>query len=250
MRQARHLLVLLGLILGAGGCASDGLIGNAFQPDVYIVRPGDTVYSIAWRYQVDPDDLVRWNRLEDPDRLRVGQRLRLTPPAAGTVARTPGGNERSGAPEATSPGSGAAGGRAKAARDGRAAQVERRAGTWRWPTEGEVIGTFDDGLVSGRGVDIAGRVGQSVQATAAGQVVYSGEGLQAYGRLVIIRHAGEYLSAYAHNSQLLVREGQRVTAGQQIARMGESDDGRAVLHFEIRREGKPVDPLEYLPPRD
>lgn len=243
----RRLLPLLALLAGAVGCATDGLVGRTFEPDVYVVRPGDTVYSIAWRYRVDPDELIRWNDLADPDQLRVGQRLRLSPRASGDVADA-------GPARGPEPAAGKPDGPDRTSALPEPAPAERASpagstGVWRWPTEGRVVGTFDDGRVAGRGVDIAGERGQPIQATAAGEVVYSGEGLQAYGRLVIIRHSGEYLSAYAHNSELLVREGQRVTAGQQIARMGESGDGAAMLHFEIRRAGKPVDPMEYLPPR-
>lgn len=237
------------LALALGGCTGGNLAGRTFEPTVYVVRPGDTVYSIAWRYQIDPEDLVRWNDLENPDRLRIGQRLRLAPRATASGVDAPpdsapargGDRDRAGTAATTA---------APQESASREWVARGEPGTWRWPTEGRVVGTFGDGRVAGRGVDIAGRVGQPVQATAAGKVVYSGEGLQAYGRLVIIRHEGDYVSAYAHNSELLVREGQRVTAGQQIARMGESGDGGAMLHFEIRRQGRPVDPLEYLPPRD
>lgn len=239
--------VALALVLA--GCAGGGMVGSAFEPGVYVVRQGDTIYSIAWRYRIDPRDLVRWNDLEQPDRLRVGQRLRLVPPGDGDRG-APAPRARAAAEQQETRAQAPASPEAAADAGATAADAEGDPGAWRWPTSGRVIGTFADGRVAGRGVDIAGSVGQAVQATAAGEVVYSGKGLQAYGQLVIIRHEGEYLSAYAHNSELLVREGQRVTAGQQIARMGESADGEAMLHFEIRRQGRPVDPLDYLPPRD
>lgn len=234
--------------LALAGCAGDGLLGRAFQPDVYTVRPGDSVYSIAWRYKVDPQELIRWNDLRTPDTIQPGQRLRLRPRSAG---RAGGGAPAGPGGDAESPVTAAAGDASGDTAATEPAPDTARGGTgeWRWPTAGEVIGTFADGRVAGRGLDIGGEIGQAVQATAAGEVVYSGQGLQAYGRLVIIRHDAEYLSAYAHNSDLLVQEGQRVTAGQQIARMGRSNAGRALLHFEIRRQGKPVDPMDYLPPR-
>lgn len=245
----RRALLPAACVLALAACAGDGLLGPAFQPDVYTVRPGDTVYSIAWRYQVDPQALIRWNDLRTPDNIQPGQRLRLRPGSARrdagqrspatTAAADPAGER--GAPADASGDEGADAAATGSARGG--------PGEWRWPTAGEVIGTFSDGRVAGRGLDIGGEHGQPVQATAAGEVVYSGRGLQAYGRLVIIRHDAEYLSAYAHNSNLLVQEGERVTAGQQIARMGRSNAGRALLHFEIRRQGKPVDPMDYLPPR-
>lgn len=247
----RRLLLVAFLPLLVAGCASSGMVGNAFEPGVYVVRPGDTLYSIAWRYQVDYHDLVRWNDIDNPDQLRVGRRLRLGPPRHVAQAAPAPANVPAAQPQARS---GVDAGAPDAAADAANGHDEAPAaagghGDWRWPTSGHVIGTFDDGVVAGRGVDIEGEYGQAIQATAAGEVVYSGKGLQAYGRLVIIRHAGEYLSAYAHNSRLLVQEGQRVAAGQQIARMGRSNDGRSLLHFEIRRQGKPVDPLDYLPPR-
>lgn len=245
----RWALLPAACVLALAACTGDGLLGSAFQPDVYTVRPGDTVYSIAWRYQVDPQALIRWNDLRTPDNIQPGQRLRLRP---GSARRDPG--PRSPATTAAADAAGDRGASADASRDKGAAEAATGSarggpGEWRWPTAGDVIGTFSDGRVAGRGLDIGGEHGQPVQATAAGEVVYSGRGLQAYGRLVIIRHDAEYLSAYAHNSNLLVQEGERVTAGQQIARMGRSNAGRALLHFEIRRQGKPVDPMDYLPPR-
>jgi lipoprotein NlpD len=120
-------------------------------------------------------------------------------------------------------------------------------GDWLWPVDGKVISTFADG--NGKGIDIAGKAGDPVVATAAGKVVYAGSGLRGYGKLVIIKHDDSFLSAYAHNRQLLVNEGQSVSKGQKIAELGNTDADRPKLHFEIRRQGKPVDPLKYLPNR-
>lgn len=117
---------------------------------------------------------------------------------------------------------------------------------WGWPAQGKVVGEFNDGAGSAKGLDIAGKSGQTVNAAAAGKVVYSGSGLRGYGKLIIIKHNKTYLSAYAHNSQVLVKEGQSVAKGQKIAEMGDSDADRVKLHFEIRRFGKPVDPMKYL----
>jgi len=234
-------LILLLAALTAGGCASSG-IGEAFNPNVYTVRPGDTLYSIAWRYQIDYQDLRRWNDLPDPDVIMPGQKILLAPPSRTGTKRSVRSSTQATAESARQ--ESAPGTAGQRERDGRGA-----VGEWRWPAAGEVIGTFSNGRVSGRGVDIAGEPGSPVQATAPGKVVYSGNGLPAYGQLIIIRHAGEYLSAYAHNEALLVEEGKRVTAGQQIARMGRSLDGEPLLHFEIRHRGQPVDPLDYLPPR-
>lgn len=239
-RRLTAAAAILSAVLIAGGCATD--IGGTFDPNVYTVRSGDTLYSIAWRYRIDYQDLLRWNDIDDPDSIRPGQRIRLAP-AASTADRSPatttpaprGGKVVVGgttSPPAPKP-------------DDEDSGVE-----WRWPTAGNVVGSFSDGSVAGRGIDIAGEEGQPVQATAAGKVVYSGSGLQAYGQLIIIRHSNDFLSAYAHNRELLVREGKRVATGQQIARMGRNLDGDALLHFEIRHRGRPVDPLDYLPPRD
>lgn len=239
--RLRAAVAILVTALVAGGCASG--LGNAFDPDVYTVRSGDTLYSIAWRYQIDYHDLRRWNDLRDPDNILPGQRIRLAAPGGASSGRSA--QPVAQAPRDSGRGEDTAASTPEPERDGRGA-----VGKWRWPAVGKVIGTFNDGRVAGRGVDIAGQPGEAVQATAAGQVVYSGNGLPAYGQLIIIRHAGEYLSAYAHNEKLLVEEGKRVTAGQQIARMGRSLDGEALLHFEIRHRGSPVNPLDYLPPRN
>ena len=120
---------------------------------------------------------------------------------------------------------------------------------WEWPTQGKVIYGFGEGT-NQKGVGIDGRSGQAVLASAPGKVVYSGSGLRGYGRLIIIKHNASYLSVYAHNSQILVKEGQSVAKGQKIAEMGNSDSDRVALHFEIRRLGKPIDPLQYLPERN
>jgi len=249
----RRWFVAAALTIMLTGCASDGLLGQAFQPDVYVVRPGDTIYSIAWRYSIDPQDLIAWNGIDDPRNLQPGRHLVLHASNGGASESRP-------SPVSRTP-TEAAGGRARAASAdaGGAAGVASgheshtaRGGPkqWRWPTRGRVVGTFHNGRVAGRGLDISGDYDQPVDATAGGKVVYSGKGLKAYGRLIIIRHDHEYLSAYAHNSKLLVHEGDRVTGGQKIARMGRANDGEPVLHFEIRRNGKPVDPLDYLPSRD
>lgn len=241
---------ILAAVLLVGGCATD--IGGAFEPNVYTVRPGDTLYSIAWRYRIDYQDLLRWNDIDEPDSIRPGQRIRLAP-GASSVAR-------SGSTPAPVSGSGSGNGNdSRDAAEPASTKAPAAApkpddrdvdARWRWPTAGSVVGTFSDGSVAGRGIDIAGEEGQPVLATAAGEVVYSGSGLQAYGQLIIIRHSDDFLSAYAHNRELLVREGKRVTGGQQIARMGQNLDGEALLHFEIRYRGSPVDPLDYLPSRD
>jgi lipoprotein NlpD len=189
-------------------------------PETYVVRSGDTLFGIARRFGLDHRDIARWNQLGDGTLIYPGQRLRMRDAGAD---RAPFGRDRS--PDA----------------DGMAPAV------WQWPTDGEVVGGFGQSPKTASGVLIAGREGQPVRAAADGEVVYSGSGLAGYGPLVIIRHNSAWLSAYGHNRALMVQEGQRVSAGQLIASMGEGAGRAAVLHFEIRRDGIPVDPLRYFP---
>lgn len=218
------------------------LAGCAAAPrqdtDGYIVRPQDTLYSIAWRFGLDYHELARWNDIGADYRLRPGQRLRLRPgaPASGRSATASGGSASGGPPPA-------AGGSVVARppdSGGGAVGVH-----WQWPTDR--LG--NPRSVPGGGILLFGHLGQDVRAAASGRVVYTGSGLRSYGELVIIRHGDYLLSAYAHNRELLVHEGQDVAAGQVIARMGEAAHQTVALYFEIRRNGKPVDPLAYLPVR-
>jgi len=193
-------------------------------PDEHVVQPGETLYSIAWRHGVDYQALARWNRLDNPDLLFVGQRLRLRP-ADDAVAR----------PAATP------------VRTPQPAVADAPALRWSWPTRGTLLRQFGDRGGLSNGIGIGGTAGQEVRAAAAGRVVYAGSGLQAYGQLVIINHDDRFLSAYGYNERLLVSQGDAVALGQPIARMGLGPERRAQLHFEIRRNGTPVDPLTYLP---
>ncbi|HEX7080894.1 MAG TPA: peptidoglycan DD-metalloendopeptidase family protein [Gammaproteobacteria bacterium] len=233
MRAAPVALALL--LAGCTGAAVDD------SARVHIVQPGETLFGIAWTYGLDYRDLARWNRLPDPDFIQVGQRLRLTP-LPGAAART-------------AAGSPAGGGRRAAAPPARPARSAPPVPTspppeWQWPTAGPVVSAFQSssgGLPSG--ISIAGRVGQAIEAAAGGRVVYAGSGLIGYGQLVIIRHNDTYLTAYGHNSRLLVEQGQTVVRGQKIAEMGLGPERQPRLHFEIRLHGAPVDPLKYLPPK-
>lgn len=201
------------------------------------VQRGDTLYAIAFRNGVDMRDLARWNGLGPPYTIYPGQRLRLFPAGGTTAARgtTPGRVP----PTVVKPPAPAA----------PAATPARSGFAWRWPADGPVIQRFAAGDATKQGVDIGGSSGQSVRAAADGVVVYSGAGLVGYGELVIIKHSDAWLSAYGHNRKRLVNEGQNVKSGQQIAEMGRSGAAREMLHFEIRHNGKPVDPLAYLPGR-
>jgi lipoprotein NlpD len=204
----------------------------------YTVKRSDTLYSIAWRYGLDYKQLAQWNGIGINEPIFPGQRLRLIEPAGTAVASEP--------PAATSSGSATPTVTAKPAE--KASAVGRDPGTWLWPTDGKPLNTFLASQLDRRGIDIGGKAGQPVRAVADGRVVYSGNGLAGYGNLIIIKHSDTYLSAYAYCRERLVQEGAMVKAGTLVAKMG-LHDNQAKLHFEIRRNGKPVDPMKYLPDR-
>ena len=260
--------------------SSDGL---------HTVQRGDTLYAIAFANSLDYREIAAWNQLESADVIRVGQVLRLTPlpgavetiplddepapsarPLDSTLAGTPVLREPQAvllaysaanwaqvsaapavAPAASRPAPAAATPPAvptvAATPTTPAASGKAGNGRWLWPAEGTLAGHF--GAAGGKGIDIVGQRNAPVIAVAPGKVVYSGSGLRGYGQLLIVKHAGEFLSAYAHNETILVKEGDTVSAGQKIALMGDSGADRVKLHFEIRRYGKPLDPLTYLPER-
>jgi lipoprotein NlpD len=239
------------------GCADTGGAERA----MYIVRPQDTLYSIAWRHDLDFRDLAKWNHIAPDYRIVVGQRLVLHPTAAPAGRAT---SRSANATPATGSGSGAASkpaSRSPAARtrgspqannptppvDGEAMPPTEPSGAaasvkWIWPTDRTSVPR----PVPGGGILLLGRLGQDVRAASAGRVVYIGNGLRGYGNLIIIKHGESLLSAYAHNREALVHEGDEVVAGQTIAHMGEGPHQAAALYFEIREEGKPIDPLPYL----
>ncbi len=226
---------------------------NAGKPGYYTVQKGDTLMRIgldhgqAWR------DLARWNNLSNPDLIEVGQVLRVLPPgaaveASGVVVRpitstaaTPVASARPAA-SASAPASAAS---APASSSSNAVPADDFSIIW--PANGQVIAGFDES--KNKGIDIAGKAGDPVVAAADGQVVYAGSGLRGYGNLLIIKHNNNYLTAYAHNQKLLVKEDQKVRKGDRIAEMGNSDADRVKLHFEVRRQGKPVDPQRFLASR-
>jgi len=223
----------------------------AKRPGSYIVKRGDTLYSIAWRYGFDYRQLAGWNAIRQPYTIFPGQKLRLTkPPKTASTTRKPASTRSpttasKSTPKAStskkSTSSGSLKKSSKAAAKEGSASVKR----WYWPAKGKVVTSFSRS--GGKGIDIAGRFGQSIQAAADGKVVYSGSGLIGYGQLIIVKHNKRYLSAYAHNNKILVKEGDTVKGGQRIAEMGRSGSNRAMLHFEIRRDGKPTNPVRYLP---
>lgn len=284
MRQ-RALFVLAILVLG--GCAStppapveDRSLGsrqsnrqhaaardNRTPNGSYRVRKGDTLYSIAFRNGMDFRDLARANRIGSPYTIYVGQLIRLSGQAddrrevAATrpaVSRSPSRPAPIAEAPRKSPASASPPVAVVAAKPPpplstpepeRSDTTSNSAIGWRWPAEGQLLARYVVGDQTRQGINIAGKSGDAVRATADGEVVYSGNGLIGYGELIIVKHSSTMLSAYGHNRRRLVQEGDRVKAGQQIAEMGSSSATRDMLHFEIRRNGKPVDPLGFLPKR-
>ena len=232
------------------------------NPSAHEVSRGETLFSIAWRYGIDYRQLANHNRISPPYTIYPGQRIRLdvgaTPrPATASAPRTTAPTPRPKAVPATPP-------RVTPAPRTPTARSENKtpkkpptstpplsagAPNWQWPAQGRILSGFHGNNGLNKGIDISGNLGQPVLAAASGQIVYAGSGLRGYGKLLIIKHNETYLSAYAHNHHLRVKEGDIVKAGQQIADMGSSGTDRVKLHFEIRREGTPVDPMKYLPKR-
>lgn len=217
------------------------------KPGYYTVKPGDTLIRIGLDHGQNWRDIIRWNSIENPNLIEVGQVLRVLPPSAeaasdavvvkpvpapGAVTSgqdNPANNSTPKPPPAVAP------------------EIVEDAMLFSWPAAGSVQSTFDES--KNKGIDIAGKLGDPVLAAADGRVVYAGAGLRGYGNLIILKHSNNFLSAYAHNQTLLVREDQSVKKGQKIAEMGNSDSELIKLHFEIRKQGKPIDPLKMLPNR-
>ena len=318
MKQYRFLaLVLSALLLVACASKSPAPVverggarstpsAAASAGDLYTIKKGDTLYSIALDHGLDHRELAAWNNIENPNRIRVGQQLRVKAPGsaaapsdavvtqpidAGSSAVEQRSLDASPAPAAASSGSPQFKTEPKAGKvpysEAALAQAQQSsppatapaakpeskpeaapapaaapaptpvpasepsAGAddvpWIWPASGKVIGQFSE--AGSKGLDIGGKAGDAVIAAGDGKVVYAGTGLRGYGKLIIVKHNATFLSAYAHNQNLLVKEGQTVSKGQKIAEMGNTDADQVKLHFEVRRQGKPVDPMKYLPPR-
>ena len=227
-------------------------IENAGKPGFYTVKPGDNLLRISMEHGHPWRDVVRWNGLENPNVIEVGQVLRVVPPsidAAATAARGVVAGRIEARPLEPRPGDAAAAAAASTGANPDAPVVTRDEDdvTWSWPSTGTLVGGFEEG--KSKGMLIGGKAGDAVLAAADGRVVYAGSGLRGYGNLVIVKHNNTYLTAYAHNQTLLVKEDQPVRRGQKIAEMGSSDADRVQLHFEVRRQGKPVDPARLLPGR-
>ena len=222
-------------------------------PKSHRVGKGESLYAIAWIYNLDYQDIAAWNTIAEPYTIYPGQQLRLFSNGQPVSSRkTPKPNPR---PQYTKPSRTHTPTSSPTKKVVAKPRVKPRKSTvkytganvkrWQWPSKGKVIGKFSKS--GGKGINIQGRRGQPVISSAPGRVVYSGSGLRGYGKLIIIKHNSRYLSAYAHNQELQVGEGDIVKAGQQIAQMGNSESRVVKLHFEIRRDGKPVNPLQHLP---
>jgi lipoprotein NlpD len=235
------------IIVGCGGDKSTAPVieqGTSLRQsaEYRIVAAGDTLYSIAWEAGRNHKELAAWNGIAPPYTIQPGQKLRLVPPGANPAsakpAKTNEAARKSGKAEKNNrPGS------------GQTEKIKRATadfGPWSWPAEGRILNYYGQNR-GNKGLDIDGKKGQGVRAAAAGKVVYQGSGLRGYGKLIILKHNDDFLSAYAHNDNVYVKEGDMVKRGQQIAEMGTSGADRVKLHFEIRRGGVPVDPLLYLP---
>ena len=228
---------------------------NAGKPGYYTVKPGDTLIRIGLEHGQSWKDIARWSNLENANLIEVGQVVRVVPPNV-SVASAPsssssggravapvvvGGGDSSAAPVASTPAP------VEPAPVKTPAPAVDTSQGFIWPASGSVLAGFDESR--NKGVDIGGKAGDPVAAAADGRVVYAGAGLRGYGNLIILKHNDTYLTAYAHNQKLLVKEDQNVKKGQKIAEMGSTDADRVKLHFEVRRQGKPVDPSRYLPAR-
>jgi len=225
----RHASALL-VFLVISACGTQSTWQN--DPETHIVRRGETLFSIAWRYGKNTEDLARWNRLGNGSLIYPGQVLKLNGPA--TTSRP------------------------TASTSGRPTPPEARplpsipampSPQWAWPTAGRINIDFGAKPGTGTGVLIDGKTGQPIYAAASGRVIYAGSGLIGYGKLIILKHNDTYLSAYGYNASLLVKEGDQIKQGQKIATMGEGPERKPRLHFEIRRNGKPVNPRQFLPAR-
>ncbi|WP_353191007.1 peptidoglycan DD-metalloendopeptidase family protein [Pandoraea pnomenusa] len=247
LTRCRTHALSLAVCLTLAACAGSPTYGPV-PAGSYRVQSGDTLYGIARANNASTADLVRWNGLTDPDKIEVGQVLRVVPPAgssgAPAAAASAGGSASSGAAKPRA--------QAKPAPKPAPAPAAPRTATNKipmvWPADGPVLANYNGS--SNKGVDIGGKSGDPVYAAAAGKVVYAGNGLRGYGNLVMVQHENGYLTAYAHNSAISVKEGQSVSKGQKIAAMGDTDShGTIKLHFEVRQKGTPFNPRDFLPSR-
>lgn len=266
----KFIVVLSIIVVTISGCGPRNVyapVATAWrQPaetkGIYYVRPGDTLYAIAWRYDKDYRELARINHLKEPYSLRVGQMIHIkevkksstrssyqtAKKAQSTKRKKPTTKKvtKAKAQKTSKKPTTKKVTKAKTQKTSKKPTKTARVSRWNWPAKGKIIAYFDERSGGNKGIDIAGRKGATIVAAASGQVAYSGKGLPGYGNLLIIKHTNDYLSAYAHSRRLLVKEGEQVKAGQKIAEMGNTGAQQVNLHFEIRKAGKPIDPLRYL----
>lgn len=255
------LLAFLGLLLPLVGC-----IGNSSYAPVeeargaasrssegHVVSAGETLFSIAWRYRIDFKRLAATNGINPPYTIYPGQRLRLSGPPTSTASKqtVTSGSNRSKTASTSSSSTAKSGTNKSSSTASTDFSIDRKRfpNRWQWPLQGRVIRSFTTSGVEHKGIDIQGKIGEPVHAANSGKVVYAGSGLVGYGKLLIVRHDDVYLSAYGHNSKLLVKEGDLVTVGDKIALLGETGTSSPRLHFEVRRNGQPLNPLRVLPKR-
>jgi lipoprotein NlpD len=266
--NSSKLFIILIALLSLISCAShspapvlDKSKNYANRPKTYVVIPGDTLFSIAWRYGLKYEILAKHNGISPPYVIRPSQIIRLDVAGTATSATKKqesnkvisAANSMRGVdqkPVSTQKNKSIRQENKTAVKGGNTDKKQVwSAPQWRWPVRGSLLSSFQGTNALNKGIDLGGKLGEPVLAAAGGQVVYSGNGLRGYGKLLIVKHNETYLSAYAHNDRLLVKEGDFVKAGQRIADMGSSGTDRVKLHFEIRRDGTPVDPMKFLPRR-
>ncbi|MCY4312142.1 MAG: peptidoglycan DD-metalloendopeptidase family protein [Gammaproteobacteria bacterium] len=247
MKGLVSILLLLSLL---AGCSSPSLIDvpvtneakYQYTPRIYTVQKGDTLYGISWAFGLDYKQVAQWNGIQPPYTIHIGDQIHLYSKEQNNTAKTkpvvltslPQKKQPAKAETVAAP-----------AEETAIVRTAPASGRWSWPAQGKLVGKFSP-KAGNKGIQIAGTAGSPVRATSSGQVVYAGEGLRGYGKLIIIKHSSEYISAYAHNREILVREGQAINSGQQIASMGQTDTNRPMLHFEIRKSGNPIDPMKLL----
>lgn len=266
LKVAPGLVSILIVFVLLSGCSSrpvvdvrDSSIQAKSTRNVHVVAQGETLYSIAWRYRLDYRTLADFNGINPPYTIHRGQKIRVNnrpPVLAQAAANRSTARSNVYSPKEINSGSQEGVSATKRSeikptfRDPISSDASLQSTLkWQWPAAGKILAQFQGTTSFNKGIDLEGKLGESVVAAAAGQVVYAGSGLRGYGKLLIIKHNELFLSAYAHNNELLIKEGDFVKVGQRIADMGSSGTDRIKLHFEIRNNGSPVDPLKYLPKR-
>ncbi len=238
----RKIITIYFLLFFLASCVSNHNSDVYYDYDYgyHTVLKGDTLFSIAFRHGLDYKKIARWNNIRSPYTIYAGQRLKLSPSQATSKSYQSKNRTNTSSASTTK--------KKSISKKTVSKPVSKPIKhNWDWPTKGVVIRTYSPKSGGNKGIDIGGKIGQPVLAASAGKVVYSGNGLASYGNLIIIKHSEQFISAYAHNKKLFVKEGGDVKRGEKIAELGKTGTSEAKLHFEIRYKGKPVDPIKYLP---